>query len=178
MPNISFNINEEYDFIWEPRNYYFNVSTKREKGFCLGFNIEETDKFTFGSTWMQNYDFIFDKSESKVGIVKSNCNYLSNINNTHIENQNENNNDNENNNQNKTINKYMNITNDNEKNNIIDIFFKNEYLIFIIILFILLILIVVIYRMKNGENDLFVNSKKNEYSKAEIDMIKGSFNTL
>ena len=72
----------------------------------------------------------------------------------------------------------MNITNDNEKNNIIDIFFKNEYLIFIIILFILLILIVVIYRMKNGENDLFVNSKKNEYSKAEIDMIKGNFNTL
>ncbi len=174
MPNISFNINEEYDFIWEPRNYYFNVSTKREKGFCLGFNIEETDKFTFGSTWMQNYDFIFDKSESKVGIVKSNCNYLSYINNTDIENKNENENDNQNN----ITNKYMNITNDNEKNNIIDILFKKEYLIIIIILFILLILIVVIYRMKNGENDLFVNSKKNEYSKAEIDMIKGNFNTL
>ena len=180
MPNISFNINGEYDFIWEPRNYYFNISTKRQKGFCLGFNIEDTNKFTFGSTWMQNYDFIFDISESKVGIVKSNCNYLSNINNTHIENKNENNNDNENNNQNKTINKYMNLTKDNENNFLYDILFENEYSIFILIilLLILLLLFAVIYRIKNRENNLFNNSKMNDYSKAEIDMINGNINTL
>ena len=178
MPNISFNINEEYNYIWEPRNYYFNVSNKRQKGFCLGFNSEDTSKFTFGSTWMQNYDFIFDISESKVGIVKSNCNYLSNSNNTDIENKNDS--ENQKDNQNNTINKYINITNDDNNNNLKDILFKNEHFIItiIIILFILLILFVVIYRIKNRENDLFVNSKINEYSKAEIDMIKGNFNTL
>ena len=169
MPNISFNLNKEYNYTWESRNYFFNISSKNEIGFCLGFVGEIGSKFTFGSSWMKNYDFIFDIKESKVGIIKSNCNYLkNNVNNSdqNIYNQSMNND--------KIINNHTVIFNDYlNKENIL-------YSIIGFLLFIILILLIAVYKLKNGKNFLCIHFKYRimDYSKAEIEMIRNNSETL
>ena len=76
MPNITFKL-EGFDFIWEPRNYYFNNSYNDIYEFCLGFSSSGS-KFTFGSTWMRGYDIIFDRDKLRLGFAKANCNYYGN----------------------------------------------------------------------------------------------------
>ena len=73
FPNITFNINNDLEYIWIPKNYYYNFSSVENNSICLGFN-DEVGSFIFGSTWMRGYDIIFDNENEKIGFVMSDCN--------------------------------------------------------------------------------------------------------
>ena len=73
FPNITFNINNDLEYIWIPKNYYYNFSSVENNSICLGFN-DEIGGFILGSTWMRGYDIIFDSEKEKVGFVMSDCN--------------------------------------------------------------------------------------------------------
>ena len=75
LPNITFKFND-FDYIWEPRDYYFDNSYNNVIQLCLGFSYG--GKFTLGSTWMRNHDIIFDRENLKVGFAKANCSYINN----------------------------------------------------------------------------------------------------
>ena len=71
FPNIIFNFENNISFVWESRNYYFDIS---ENVICLGF-VGHTKEFLLGINFMKGYDFIFNIKKSKIGFVKSNCDY-------------------------------------------------------------------------------------------------------
>ena len=73
FPNITFNINNDLEYIWTPKNYYYNFSSVENNSICLGFN-DEIGSFILGSTWMRGYDIIFDNENEKIGFVMSDCN--------------------------------------------------------------------------------------------------------
>ena len=73
LPNITFKFND-LDYIWEPRDYYFDNSHSNIIQICLGFSYGS--KFTLGSTWMRNHDIIFDRENLKVGFARANCSYI------------------------------------------------------------------------------------------------------
>ena len=73
FPNIIFNINNELNYTWFPKNYYFNISSEEYNNtICLGFN-NKGSKFILGTTWMKGYDIIFNKENYTLGFVPSNC---------------------------------------------------------------------------------------------------------
>lgn len=75
-PNITFEIQGGYSYVWTPLNYYFNNTDDVPKATpkaCLGFISSNGNKFTFGSTWMHGHDIIFDRSNSSIGFVKADC---------------------------------------------------------------------------------------------------------
>ena len=73
FPNITFTINNEFNYIWTPKNYYFNISEAQNNTICLGFTYHSSNKFVLGTTWMKNYNIIFDKENGKIGFAYSNC---------------------------------------------------------------------------------------------------------
>lgn len=74
-PSITFNINGNYHFVWEPKNYLFNAtdSNKGEVKGCLGFADTDLQKFILGTTWMHGYEIIFDMDKSMIGLLQTNC---------------------------------------------------------------------------------------------------------
>ena len=69
--NISFN---NYSFIWEPKNYYMNFTSRNKIRACLGFETDEKIKnIIFGTNFMHGYDIIFDKENNKIGFVEAVC---------------------------------------------------------------------------------------------------------
>ena len=71
FPNIIFNFENNISFVWESRNYYFDIS---ENVICLGF-VGHKKEFLLGINFMKGYDFIFNIKKSKIGFIKSNCDY-------------------------------------------------------------------------------------------------------
>ena len=75
--NITFSINGGYDFVWTPRNYYFNNTDTKKQGAkllgCLGFIETSGSRFTFGSTWMHGHDIIFNRENHSLGFVQADC---------------------------------------------------------------------------------------------------------
>ena len=69
--NISFN---NYSFIWEPKNYYMNFTSRNKIRACLGFETDEKIKnIILGTNFMHGYDIIFDKENNKIGFVEAVC---------------------------------------------------------------------------------------------------------
>ncbi len=75
FPDIIFNINNDLNFFWTPKNYFIQVS---DNMICLGFKY--SNKFLLGSTWMKEYDIIFNKENFSIGFAASNCNEEVNLN--------------------------------------------------------------------------------------------------
>ena len=75
--NITFSIQGGYEFVWTPRNYYFNNTDTKKEGAkllgCLGFIETAGSRFTFGSTWMHGHDIIFNRENSSIGFVQADC---------------------------------------------------------------------------------------------------------
>ena len=75
--NITFSIQGGYEFVWTPRNYYFNNTDTKKEGAkllgCLGFIETSGSRFTFGSTWMHGHDIIFNRENSSIGFVQADC---------------------------------------------------------------------------------------------------------
>ena len=65
-----------YDFIWEPHNFYLIYDHDEENGanVCLGFEESVRNNILLGTTFMHNYDIIFDKEKERIGFVQADCN--------------------------------------------------------------------------------------------------------
>jgi hypothetical protein len=72
FPNIIFNFENDINFIWESRNYYIDIF---KNVICLGF-IGLKNKFVLGINFIKGYNFIFNIKKSKIGFIKSNCDYF------------------------------------------------------------------------------------------------------
>lgn len=75
-PSVEFLLEDNLNFVWEPKHYFFNYteedSPKKYMG-CLGFASSSSQRITFGSTWMHGHDIIFDRSASRIGFVAADC---------------------------------------------------------------------------------------------------------
>lgn len=69
---IEFN---EYEFIWEPKNYYINFALSSPYMACFGFETEENNKDTIilGTNFMHGYDIIFDRERGRIGFAEAEC---------------------------------------------------------------------------------------------------------
>ena len=72
-PNITFLLNNKYYYIWQPKNYFFNISNNEEIVGCLGFIPSYANKFILGANWMISHDIIFDNGNNLIGFVESDC---------------------------------------------------------------------------------------------------------
>ncbi len=72
FPNIIFKFENNISFVWEPKNYYIDIF---ENVICLGF-IGLKNKFVLGINFIKGYNFIFNIKNSKIGFIKSNCDYF------------------------------------------------------------------------------------------------------
>ena len=72
FPNIIFNINNELNYFWEPKNYFINISEYKNT-ICIGIK-NRGNTFILGSTWMKGYDIIFDRENFLLGFVSADCN--------------------------------------------------------------------------------------------------------
>lgn len=72
-PNINIAFNN-YNLIWEPKNYYMNFTSRNKIRACLGFETEEKIKnIILGTNFMHGYDIIFDKENNKIGFAEAAC---------------------------------------------------------------------------------------------------------
>lgn len=72
-PSIKIAFNN-YSFIWEPKNYYMNFTSRNKIRACLGFETDEKIKnIILGTNFMHGYDIIFDKENNKIGFVEAVC---------------------------------------------------------------------------------------------------------
>ena len=57
-------------FRWKPRNYYYraNITTA-----CLGINNHNFSHIIFGSNFMKEHDFIFDRQNNRIGFIRADC---------------------------------------------------------------------------------------------------------
>ena len=87
--NISIRL-DGYDFVWEPENYYFIYNNDEEYGsyICLGFEEDIRNDILLGTTFMHNYDIIFDKEKLRIGFVPADCNGYKNTTNIFDEDKN------------------------------------------------------------------------------------------
>ena len=73
-PNITFDINGEYSYVWTPKNYYFNdTDDKGNYKACLGFLETFGTRFTLGSTWMHGHDILFNRETNSIAFVRADC---------------------------------------------------------------------------------------------------------
>lgn len=72
-PNITFDF-EGVNYILTPNDYYYEVVNKKGIFSCLGFNGENSQKITFGGTFMHNHDIIFDRENKRIGFAVADCN--------------------------------------------------------------------------------------------------------
>ena len=65
----------DYEFNWEPKNYYMNFTSRNKYRACLGFETDENIKNTIilGINFMHGYDIIFDKGENRIGFIEADC---------------------------------------------------------------------------------------------------------
>lgn len=73
-PAINFIINGNYNFVWKPMNYVFNITKGDEVKACLGFEETNLDKIILGTTWMHGYEIIFDLDKNMIGFLNTDCN--------------------------------------------------------------------------------------------------------
>ena len=71
-PSIKFILNGNYNFVWKPINYVFNITKGEEVKACLGFEETKLDKIILGTTWMHGYEVIFDLDKSMIGFASAN----------------------------------------------------------------------------------------------------------
>ena len=71
-PNFSFILDNEYNYKWTSKQYFFNDTNKKRFRACMGFN-HQAWRFTMGSTWMIGHDIIFDIRNKKIGFAEANC---------------------------------------------------------------------------------------------------------
>ena len=73
-PSIIIKFND-YDFIWKPKNYYMDFSSKKKIRACLGFESNKNIKnIILGTTFMHGYDIIFDRENNRIGFAEAACN--------------------------------------------------------------------------------------------------------
>ena len=65
----------DYEFNWDPKNYYMNFTSRNKYRACLGLETDENIKNTIilGTNFMHGYDIIFDKEENRIGFVEAEC---------------------------------------------------------------------------------------------------------
>ena len=80
-PIISFNI-EDYIYKWYPENYYYNITSDKTIGACMGFNIRKSKQNILGENWFINHDIIFDRKNKLLGISEADCYQNKNLNET------------------------------------------------------------------------------------------------
>ena len=73
-PSIKFILNGNYNFVWKPINYVFNITKGEEVKACLGFEETKLEKIILGTTWMHGYEVIFDLDKSMIGFASADCN--------------------------------------------------------------------------------------------------------
>ena len=73
FPTIKIKFNN-YEFIWEPKNYALDFSFKNKKRICFGIDTEKKlDKIILGTNFMHGYDIIFDRVNFKIGFCEASC---------------------------------------------------------------------------------------------------------
>ena len=80
-PTIHFYLTD-YDYIWRPQYYVFNISTSKKPGACTGINKSAGTKITLGSSWIIGHDVIFDRKKKLLGFAEANCGVNEEINKT------------------------------------------------------------------------------------------------
>ena len=68
-------------FRWKPRNYIYKINRTTA---CLGINNHTHKHIIFGSNFMKENDFIFERHRNRIGFIKADCSkyiYLREINN-------------------------------------------------------------------------------------------------
>ena len=72
-PNIIIKFND-YEFIWEPKNYFFNFSSSLKYKACIGLEAnEKNNTIILGTNFMHGYDIIFDRENYKIGFTQAEC---------------------------------------------------------------------------------------------------------
>ena len=92
-PNIDIYFSKT-KFLWNPRNYYYLANSSTA---CLGINKHNLNHIIFGSNFMKEYDFIFDRNKNRIGFIRAECSKYISMRNNHdiFENYNKNETDNE-----------------------------------------------------------------------------------
>ena len=63
-----------YEFIWEPKNYYINHSSRTKYRACFGFDTKEKlNNIILGTNFMHGYDIIFDREKNRIGFARAEC---------------------------------------------------------------------------------------------------------
>ena len=77
MPTISFVFENNTKYFWKPKNYLFNytdsASNDNRMTLCIGLTGWNSNEILLGSTWMHNHDIIFDNVNRRIGLVSSSC---------------------------------------------------------------------------------------------------------
>ena len=72
-PTININF-IDYEFIWEPKNYYIDHSSRTKYRACFGFDTEEKmNSIILGTNFMHGYDIIFDREKNRIGFAQAEC---------------------------------------------------------------------------------------------------------
>ena len=63
------------EFVWEPKNYFFNFSSSFKYKACIGFEINENaeDTIILGTNFMHRYDLTFDRENYTIGFAQAEC---------------------------------------------------------------------------------------------------------
>ena len=173
-PTIIFKL-ENYEYLWRPQYYVFNISTSQKPGACMGINKSYGNKLTLGSSWIIGHDIVFDRKNNKIGIAEANCSV--NDESINITNGLELISDDY-----RLINESQNIINNNSdfKNKILNIYEKNNILIYIILaiisFFIMILILFILYNKYFKKNNS--GNNKNKEAKKNKNYLKTSTNSI
>ena len=78
-PNIDIYFSKT-KFRWKPNNYYYQVNQTTA---CLGINKHNLSHIIFGSNFMKEHDFIFDRRKKRIGFIKADCSKFISLRNNH-----------------------------------------------------------------------------------------------
>ena len=78
-PNIDIYFSKT-KFRWKPNNYYYQVNQTTA---CLGINKHNLSHIIFGSNFMKEHDFIFDRRKKRIGFIKADCSKYISLRNNH-----------------------------------------------------------------------------------------------
>ena len=74
LPEFTFLFEKGVKYQWKPENYiYNNTENDKKLNFCIGISSWGSNEILLGTTWMHNHDIIFDNVNRRIGLVSSSC---------------------------------------------------------------------------------------------------------
>jgi len=71
FPQFHFELDDNVNYSWDAANYLYQENLFEER-YCISM-LPFNDRTILGGVFMKNHDILFDKKNSRIGIVKANC---------------------------------------------------------------------------------------------------------